>query len=121
MKQLVLVCVYLACATQAFSQLTEKQLEGNWNYSVVTDQGTMTGVLNFSNDKGVLTGKVLSDDGQTWNMNSLEILEENTINFKISPQGETFSTSLIFNGNTFTGTSGPSYSPYQVSGERQKK
>lgn len=119
MKQLVFVCIFLGFATQVFCQLNEKQLEGNWNYAVMTDQGSVTGVLSFSSDNGKLIGKVLSNDGQTWIMNSLELIEDNSINFKIRPQGETFNTTLVFDKNTFIGTSGTSYSPYKVFGEKQ--
>lgn len=120
MKYLALVCVFLGFTTQAFAQLDEKLLEGNWNYIVETEQGTMSGVLNFVTNEDELTGVVNSDDGQSWTMNALEIIENNSLTFVITPQGETFKTTLIFEGKTFVGTSGPSYAPYKVTGVKAR-
>lgn len=120
MKQFALVCIFLGFASQAFAQLDEKQLAGSWNYIVETEQGPMTGILNFVSTEDGLSGKVTSDDGQSWVMDALEIIENNSLNFVITPQGETFKTNLIFKGKTFTGTSGPSYAPYKVSGVKAR-
>ena len=119
MKKLVFVCMFLGFATQAFAQLNEKELMGTWKYSVMTDQGQLTGILNFGEEEGKLSGKVVSNDGQTWTMDSLELKEANTVNFEVTPQGETFKSTLKFVGDTFTGMTGPTHTQYKVTGERE--
>jgi len=121
MKKLVFVCMFLGFVTQAFAQLNEKELIGTWKYNVSTDQGPLTGTLNFTKKDGKLAGKVVSSDGQSWTMNSLEIKEADTVNFEVIPQGETFRSSLNFKEDTFTGTTGPVHTQYKVTGERKKE
>jgi len=121
MKKLVFVCMFLGFVTQAFAQLNEKELVGTWKYNVSTDQGPLTGTLNFTEEEGKLAGKVVSSDGQSWTMKSLEIKEADTVNFEVTPQGETFRSSLNFKEDTFTGMTGPVHTQYKVTGERKKE
>lgn len=121
MKKLVFVYLFLGFVPQSFAQLSENQLIGTWKYTVMTDQGPLTGVLNFSEKAGKLAGKVTSSDGQSWNMDSLELREENIVYFEIVPEAETFVSTLKFEGDAFEGMTGPTHSQFTVSGVRQKK
>lgn len=121
MKKLVFVCMFLGFATQAFAQLNEKELIGSWKYTVFTDQGSFTGELNFAKDDGKLAGKVVSSEGQSWTMDTLQLKEANTVNFEVTPQGETFKSTLKFEGDTFTGMTGPTHTQYKVSGKKLTK
>jgi len=120
MKKVVLVCLILGFSTQISAQLKEKELMGNWKYTVSTDQGPLTGILNFAEEEGKLAGKVISSEGESWTMKSLEIKEADTVNFEVTPQGEIFKSTLKFVGDTFTGMTGPTHTQYKVTGERQK-
>jgi hypothetical protein len=121
MRKLVFVCLFLGLATQAYSQLNEKQLKGAWTYSVMTDQGSFTGVLNFEEKGGKLSGNVVSSDGQTWNMDKVELRKDNVVYFETTPQGETFKATLKIEGKEFKGTTGPSHTQFEVTGKKQAK
>tara|TARA_R110002074_G_scaffold104764_8_gene226312 strand:+ start:4477 stop:4842 length:366 start_codon:yes stop_codon:yes gene_type:complete len=121
MKKLVFVCIFLGFVTQAFAQISEKQLMGTWKYTVMTDQGPLTGVLNFDEKEGKIAGEVVSSEGQSWNMDSLELREENIVYFEIVPEAETFVSTLKFEGDAFEGMTGPSHTQFTVTGERLKE
>lgn len=121
MKKLVFATIFLAFSVQAFAQLSEKQLVGTWNYTVATDQGDMTGVLNFTKKKGKLTGEVTTSDYQVFKMDLIELREENILYFEMTPDYETFTATLKIEGDLFKGKSGPSHTKYEVEGEKQTK
>jgi hypothetical protein len=121
MKKVVFVCLFLGLATQAFAQLSEKQLMGTWNYKVMTDQGPLTGNLNFTEKEGKLDGEVVSSDGQSWTMQAMELQEGNILKFEVTPETEKFISTLKFEGDAFEGMTGPAHSQFAVSGERQKE
>ncbi|MCK5443675.1 MAG: hypothetical protein KAJ23_17455 [Maribacter sp.] len=121
MKKLVLASILLAFSAQAFAQLSEKQLMGTWNYTVDTDQGDMTGVLNFTEKEGKLTGEVATSDYQVFKMDVIELREENVLYFEMTPDYETFTATLKIEGDAFNGTSGPTHTQFEVQGEKQTK
>lgn len=121
MKKLVLASIILTFSAQAFAQLSEKQLMGTWNYTVATDQGDMTGVLNFTEKEGKLNGEVATSDYQVFKMDLIELREENVLYFEMTPDYEKFTATLKIEGDTFKGKSGPAYTQYEVEGEKQTK
>lgn len=94
---------------------------GTWNYTVATDQGDMTGVLNFTEKEGELTGEVATSDYQVFKMDLIELREENVLYFEMTPDYEKFTATLKIEGDTFKGKSGPAYTQYEVEGEKQTK
>ena len=76
MKKLFIFLFVLGITTPTFAQIDSKQLIGSWKYSVVTDQGDMTGVFKFVENEGKLTGDVITSDGYIIPITKIEIKED---------------------------------------------
>ena len=55
MKKLVVFLFVIGVSTQLFAEIKTKDVVGKWKYTVVTDQGDMTGNLVFKENEGILT------------------------------------------------------------------
>ena len=108
MKKLFILLIVLGITTPILAQLDSKQIVGNWKYSVVTDQGDMTGVFKFAEKDGKLTGDVITSDGYTIPITKIEIKEENNLYLEIQTDNDLIKVSVKIDGNNFKGT-GTSY------------
>jgi hypothetical protein len=108
MKKLFIFLFVLGIASPIFAQLDSKQLIGNWKYSVVTDQGDMTGVFKFVEKDGKLTGDVITSDGYIIPITKIEIKEENNLYLEIQTDNDLIKVSVKIDENNFKGT-GTSY------------
>lgn len=108
MKKLFIFLFVLGITTPIFAQLDSKQLTGNWKYSVVTDQGDMTGVFKFVETDGKLSGDVITSDGYTIPITKIEIKEENNLYLEIQTDNDLIKVTVKVDGKNFKGT-GTSY------------
>lgn len=108
MKKLFIFLFVLGITTPIFAQLDSKQLIGSWKYSVVTDQGDMTGVFKFVETDGKLSGDVITNDGYTIPITKIEIKEDNNLYLEIQTDSDVIKVSVKIDGNNFKGT-GTSY------------
>jgi hypothetical protein len=120
MKKLLILLLVLGIASPIFAKLESKQLTGTWKYSVVTDQGDMTGVFRFTEKEGKLTGEVVTSDGYTIPITKVEIKEENNLYLEIKTENDLIKVNLKVDGKTFKGT-GTSYEgDAPITGEKQE-
>ena len=108
MKKLFILLFVLGITSPTFAKLTSKQLTGTWKYSVVTDQGDMTGVFKFLEKEGKLTGEVVTSDGYTIPITKIEIQEGNNLYLEIKTENDLIKVNLKVEGKSFKGT-GTSY------------
>jgi len=120
MKKLLLFVFILTLSAPTFAGLDVKQVIGSWKYSVQLDQGQMTGILKFVESEGKLTGKVISDEGDTFPMTKVEIKEDNTLYFELKPEYDVFKITLKVDGNKFKGSGSTPDGEFYLTGEKQK-
>lgn len=108
MKKLFTLLFILAIASSVFAQLHSKQLIGNWKYSVVTDQGDMTGVFKFVENQGKLTGDVITSDGYTIPITKIELKADNNLYLEIKTDSDLIKVTVKVDGKNFKGI-GTSY------------
>jgi len=108
MKKTLFLLIILAITIQVSAKLKEKHLIGEWKYSVVTDQGNITGVFKFIKAEGKLSGQVITDDGYTIPFTKIEIRDENTLYLELETDSDTIKLKVEVDGNKFKGT-GTSY------------
>jgi hypothetical protein len=98
MKKILTVLFILCISAQVFAQINSKQIVGKWKYTVVTEMEDMTGVLNFVEKEGKLTGEVYSDDGGMFSMTKVEIKEGNILYFELKPEYDVLKVTLKVEG-----------------------
>jgi hypothetical protein len=108
MKKLFILTFVMMLASPIFAQLDAKQVVGNWKYSVVTDQGEMTGVFKFIEKEGKLTGEVLTNEGYSIPFTKIEIKEGNQLYLELKTESDLIKVTVKVDGKNFKGT-GTSY------------
>lgn len=120
MKKLLFALFVFAVSSQAFGQITVKQVLGDWKYTVNTDQGVLTGIIKITEKEGKLAGNIISDDGNTFPTGKMEIKPENILYFEIVPEYDTIRVSVKIEGKKFTGTVGTDQGEIPITGEKQE-
>lgn len=118
MKKLLSILFILAISTQVFAKLNPKQVVGNWKYTVVTEQGDMTGTLKFIEKEGKLSGEVYSDDGGVFKMNKVEIKEGDLLYFELTPEYDVIKVTVKIEGEKFKGSGSTSEGEFVLIGEK---
>ena len=108
MKKLIILAFVMVLVSPIFAQLDNKQVVGNWKYSVVTDQGDMTGVFKFVETEGKLTGEVLTSEGYAIPFTKIEIKAESQLYLELKTESDLIKVNVKVEGKTFKGT-GTSY------------
>lgn len=108
MKKLFILLFVLGIASPIFAQLDSKQLTGSWKYSVVTDQGEMTGIFKFTENDGKLKGEIITTEGYNIPMSKIEIKAENNLYLEIQTDSDVIKVNVKVDGKNFKGT-GSSY------------
>ena len=71
-------------APPVFAKIKAKQVAGTWTYTVQVPDGDLTGSLEFTKEKkGKLSGKVISNTGDTYTMLKVEIKDGDVVYFEI--------------------------------------
>lgn len=119
MKKLLLVLFILGITTSVFAELKPKQIVGKWSYTVVSDQGDLTGYLKFTEKEGKLTGQVISDDGGIFDMEKVEI-KGDVLSWEITPDYEPIKISMKFEGKKYKAMGSTSQGEFAVVGEKKE-
>ena len=120
MKKLFILLFVLGITTPIFAQLDSKQLIGNWKYSVVTDQGDMTGVFKFAETEGKLTGNVITSDGYTIPITKIEVKAENNLYLEIQTDSDVIKVNVKVDGKNFKGTGSSYQGEAPITGVKQE-
>jgi hypothetical protein len=120
MKKLFILLFVLGIASPIFAQLDSKQLVGNWKYSVVTDQGEMTGVFKFIEKEEKLTGDVVTSDGYTIPITKIEIKAENNLYLEIQTDSDVIKVKVKVDGKNFKGTGSSYQGEAPITGVKQE-
>ncbi len=118
MKKL-LAFIFIMCISVAlFAEITNKNVVGKWNYTVVTDQGDMTGALKFAEKEGKLTGEVHTLEGNVFTLSKVEIKEGNVLYFELQPDYDVLKVSVTVEGKKFKGSVSSAEGEFQLTGEK---
>jgi hypothetical protein len=120
MKKLFILMFVLGIASPIFAQLDSKQLVGNWKYSVVTDQGEMTGVFKFSENDGKLKGEIITTEGYNIPMSKIEIKAENNLYLEIQTDSDVIKVNVKVDGRNFKGTGSSYQGEAPITGVKQE-
>jgi len=104
MKKLIILLFVVGISTQLFAEITVKQVVGKWNYTVLTDQGNLSGALKFTEKEGKLSGEVIADDGSIFSMTKVEIKEGNILYFELKPEYDVIKVNVKIEGDKYKGT-----------------
>lgn len=118
MKKLLLVLFILGFAAQVFAEIKTKDVVGKWKYTVITEQGDMTGILKFIKKEGKLTGEVITDDGGVFPLTKVEIQEKNKLYFELNPDYDVYKVTVVIEGKKFKGTGSTSQGEFGLTGEK---
>ena len=120
MKKLLFALFVLAISSQAFAEITVKQVLGEWKYNVTTDQGALTGIIKIVEKEGKLAGSIISDDGNTFPVTKIEIRKEDVLYLELVPEYEVIMVTLKVDGKKFTGTVGTDQGGFPITGEKKE-
>jgi hypothetical protein len=118
MKKLLVLLFVLGISTQLFANISAKQVVGKWKYAIETDQGNMTGSLNFVEKEGKLTGEVYTDNGDMFTMTKVEIKEGNILYFELKPEYDVIKVTLKIEGKKFKGSGSTYEGEFPLTGEK---
>jgi hypothetical protein len=118
MKKLLVFLFVLGVSNQLFAEIKNKDVIGTWKYTVVTDQGDMTGNLVFKETEGKLTGEVVTNDSGTFPMEKVELKEGNILYFELTPEYDTIKVSVKVEGKKFKGTGSTTQGEFDLTGEK---
>jgi len=120
MKKLFILAFVMVLVSPLFAQLSTKQVVGSWKYSVVTDQGDMTGVFKFLEKEGKLTGDVITSDGYTIPITKIEIKAENNLYLEIQTDSDVIKVNVKVDGKNFKGTGSSYQGEAPITGVKQE-
>jgi hypothetical protein len=120
MKKLFILLFVLGITTPGFAQLDSKQLTGSWKYSVVTDQGDMTGVFKFVENEGKLKGEIITTEGYNIPMSKIEIKTDNTLYLEIQTDSDIIKVNVKVEGKNFKGTGSSYQGEAPITGVKQE-
>jgi hypothetical protein len=103
MKKVLIALFIISIAAPSFAKLKEKDVIGKWEYSVVTDEGSLTGTLNFFKKDGKVAGDVTTDMGDSFPMTKVEIRENDVLYFELVPDYQTFAITVTVEKKEFSG------------------
>jgi hypothetical protein len=118
MKKLVLFLFVLGISTQLFAEVKTKDVTGKWKYTVVTDQGEMTGNLVFKESEGKLTGEVITNESGTFPMTKVELKEGDILYFELKPEYDVIKVTVKVEGKKFKGSGSTYEGEFALTGEK---
>ena len=118
MKKLLVALFVLVIAIPTFAGLKEKDVIGKWSYKVTLDEGELTGVFQFEKKDGKLAGEVITSEGESIVMSTIEIKDNNVVYFEITPEYDVMKISITVDGKKYAGTVGTYDGSIDVTGEK---
>jgi hypothetical protein len=116
MKKLFILFIVLTLSFPVFSQLTENQVVGNWDYTVDTGSDVLKGVITFAQDNGKLSGQVVTNDGYTLLFTKIELKPENILYLELQTDSDVIKISVTVENNRFKGTGSSYHGDAPISG-----
>lgn len=120
MKKLLIVLFIFGISTQIFAEISSKQVVGKWNYTVVTNDGDLKGILNFVEKEGKLAGEVITDDGNVFPLTKIELKEGDILYFELQPEYDVYKGSVKIEEKKFKGTVNVGDGEFVLTGEKQE-
>jgi hypothetical protein len=121
MKNLCIGLFILLIAMPVFAKIKAKHVAGTWTYTVQAPDGDLTGSLEFTKEKkGKLSGKVITDTGDTFTMLKVEIKEGDVVYFEIQPDYEVMKVTMTLEDDKYKGIVAVSQGELPVMGEKRK-
>lgn len=104
MKKLVLALFVLGIALPSIAGgLKVKDVAGTWSYEVVTDMENLTGTFEFEKNGKELSGKIISDDGNTIPFTKVEIRDNNVLYCEMEIEYSLFELSITIEDKKYEG------------------
>ncbi|MBN1819325.1 MAG: hypothetical protein JW833_01335 [Prolixibacteraceae bacterium] len=105
MKKLVLLFIVLGIVTFTAdaAKLKNKDVVGNWKYTVETYDGTLTGILKITEQDKKLAGEVNDDMGNVFKLNKITIEGEELL-FELQPDYDVISVKAKLEEGKMVGT-----------------
>jgi len=120
MKKLLTLFFVLIFALPAFTQISSKDIVGNWKYNVLTEQDDLTGILKFVENDGNLSGEVITSDGNRIPLTKIELKKENQVYLELKTESDLITVSIKVDGKTFKGNVGSYQGETQISAIKQE-
>ena len=120
MKKLVIALFVLGMALPSFAGIKVKDVVGAWSYKIETEYETMTGKLVFEKDGDGLSGMVLTDMGETFEMTKVEIRDNNVLYFELEVDYNVMEATITIEGKKYKGTVAGEGGEMEVVGEKIK-
>jgi len=118
MKKLVIALIVLGFTLPSFAGIKVKDVVGTWSYKIEIDYETLSGKLVFEKEGEGLSGKVLTDDGQTFVMSKVEIRDNNVLYFEMEIEYTLMEAHFTIDGKKYSGTYGNEGGTVTVTGEK---
>lgn len=118
MKKLLIALFVLGLAIPSFAGLKEKNVIGEWSYTVDTGQEILKGTLTFEKAEGKLTGMVNTSEGDSFSLSNIEIRDNNVLYFELQPDYEVMKISLTVDGKKYSGTVTVAGESVPITGEK---
>ena len=121
MKNLLFGLFMLFVVTPVFAEIKAKHVAGTWTYNLQAPDGNLTGSLEFTKEKNdKLSGKVITDTGDTYTMIKVEIQDGDVVYFELQPDYELIKVSMTLKDDTYKGIVAVSQGEMPVTGEKRK-
>lgn len=120
MRKMLFLFFILSISISSFAELSIKKVVGTWSYAVVTDNGEMKGKLKFVEKEGKLAEEVITEDGNSFPMNKIELKEGDILYFELTPEYDVIKVTVKVEGKKFKGTGSTYQGDFELSGEKQQ-
>ena len=120
MKKLVIALFVLGMALPSFAGIKVKDVVGTWSYKIETEYETMTGKLVFEKNGDGLSGEVVTDIGETFQMTKVEIRDNNVLYFELEVNYNVMQATITIEGKENKGIVAGDGEEMEVIGEKIK-
>lgn len=120
MKKLFILLLVLGISTHIIAEIKSNQIIGKWKYTVIIDQGNLTGIFKFEENEGKLTGEIHTNEGRTIPFTKIKVKEENTLYLELHTDSDTIKVTLKVEGDKFNGTASSNQGEAPITGDKIK-
>ncbi|NQU84668.1 MAG: hypothetical protein HQ541_02800 [Mariniphaga sp.] len=115
---LILIVIGLAAFSADAAKLKNKDVVGNWKYSVETYDGILTGVIKVSEKDKKLEGDVNDDMGSVFKLTKIEIVDDELI-FELQPDYDVIKVKAKLVDSKLVGTVATQGEEFKLVAEKQ--
>ena len=120
MKKLLLIFTVLGLTLSSFAGVKIKDVIGTWIYEVVSEGQILTGKIVFEKGNPGVAGKVFTDNGEVYDLEDIQIKEDNVLSFSLKIDGQRHMVSVTVQKDKFDGTVSNEERKIPISGEKIK-